>query len=253
MSSGDHDHLPVTAMPRAPVPGLVRPPVATPGFAALAGELDRFARHRLSLYGSWLWWRLDRAQRRGLTRRELVRILTAGMCAQSVLSLLPRREPDAGTHRNSSLFVRLAAATGVVPYRPPVAVRLAARMSAWLPPGPMDPGVLALAEQVAAQLTGALADDPQRQAHVRRVAHLRLRTGLRHLEHAREDLVAAMNSRAPVANSLRRWALAATTAAAQALVIHPELRPGSGPFTTAAAAHRVRPADVDRGYGGRPR
>ncbi|WP_280379298.1 FadD3 family acyl-CoA ligase [Nocardia wallacei] len=42
------------------------------------------------------------------------------MCAQSVLSLLPRREPDAGTHRNSSLFVRLAAAPRVGPNQPPV-------------------------------------------------------------------------------------------------------------------------------------
>ncbi len=245
MSSGDHDHLPVTAMARVPACRLVSLP--SPGFRAPAAELDRFHRHRLSLYGSWLWWRLDRSQRRGLSRRELVRVLTAGMCAQSVLSLLPEHGAASGparplsgsvdTHRNSSLFRRLAAATGVVPYRPPPAVRLAARASAWLPPGPMDPGVLVLAEQVAAQLAGALADDPQRQAHVRRVAGLRLCTGLRHLEHAREDLVAAVSSRAPVANSLRRWALAATTAAAHALVIHPELRhAGRGELDAFAAA-----------------
>lgn len=221
MSSGDHDQLPATAMPRAPVAAGLSPAPAC-GLAP-AGELDRFARHRLSLYGSWLWWRLDRAQRRDLPRRELVRILTAGMCAQSVLSLLPGSDPDSGTHRNSSLFVRLAAATGVAPYRPPPAVRLVARASAWLPPGPMDPGVLALAEQVAAQLAGAI-DDPHRQARLRHVAGLRLRTGLRHLEHTREELVTTVSSRAPVANSLRRWALAATTAAAQAIAIHPELR-----------------------------
>ncbi|MEG8181661.1 hypothetical protein GZH49_24485 [Nocardia terpenica] len=55
--------------------------------SALAG-LDVLPRQRVSVYGSWLWWRLGRARRRGLSRRELVGLLRTGMCAQSVLSLL---------------------------------------------------------------------------------------------------------------------------------------------------------------------
>lgn len=241
MSSGDHFHLPASAMMRASV--------RRAGFSPPAAELDRFPRHRISLYGSWLWWRLDPIQRRDLGRRELVGLLTAGMCAQSVLSLLGMREAGgrgpvlalAASHRNSALFVRLTAATGVVPYRPPWPVRLAARASAWLPPGPMDPGLVELSEQASLRLAGALADDPGRQPLVREAARLRLVTWVRHLEGSREMLIRAVAARSPVRDPLRAWAVAAATTAAHAVATHPEAYRAAGmvPMPTGPPAPRA--------------
>ncbi|MBF6170585.1 diiron oxygenase [Nocardia blacklockiae] len=230
MSDSDHDHLPAFAIPRIPArrfgpqPHSAARDSSVPVSYLPSADLDHCARHRVSLYGSWLWRRLHPAQRRDLGRREWVRQLTAGMSAQSVLLRLPAESvPDHGrSHRNSVMFLRLVAATGPGPGQPPPVLRLAAT---WLPPGREDSGVLLLAEQTAAQLATALADDPRRQTRIRHTARLRLHTGLRHLEQARDELVAAVNARAPVGDPLLRWALAAAHAAAHALVLHPELRP----------------------------
>ncbi|WP_147288978.1 diiron oxygenase [Nocardia mexicana] len=227
-------------MPRAPARRWFGARRAVPcGFAGPAAELDRFPRHRISPHARWLWWRLDQTQRRDLGRRELVRLLNAGMCAQSVLSMLRAAESAAGgrgedltgltvvllegSDHNSTMFVRLVAATGLVPYRPPLRVRLIARAAPWLPAAPVDHGLAGLIDQLTAQLAGALADDPGRQTQVRRAARLRLLTGVLHLERTREDLIVAVGSRAPLSLPLRRWALAAALAAAHAVVIHPEV------------------------------
>ncbi|GAB2697134.1 ferritin family protein [Nocardia thraciensis] len=260
MSGGGYDSPPVPALPRASARRWFGARgVAARGVEGPAAELDRIPRHRISPHARWLWWRLDQTQRRGLGRRELVRLLDAGMCAQSVLSMLRAAESSAGggedltgltvvllegSDRNSAMFVRLVAATGLVPYRPPLRVRLIARAAPWLPVAPIDRGLVVLIDQLTAQLAGALADDPGRQTQVRRVARLRLLTGVLHLERTREDLIGAVESRAPLSLPLRRWSLAAALAAAHAVVIHPEVY-HSAEFDALAPTHGT---PVDR-YG----
>ncbi|MGF6888348.1 hypothetical protein ABIA39_003015 [Nocardia sp. GAS34] len=192
--------------------------------------LDRLARQRIWPYGCWLWRRLDPAQRRGLSRRELLLLLGMGMCAQSILSLLwlcevieSGSEVDDLTRAtlvsvteadaNSVLFARLIVATGLRPYRIPVWVRLAARLASWLPAGRAHRRMRPLLEEYTA-LRAREAGRPPTSA-------LRLLTGVRHLAATREDLVESAKLPGPLVNSLRRWALSAATAAAQAMVTHP--------------------------------
>jgi len=193
--------------------------------------LDRLARQRVGPYGCWLWCRLDATQRRGLSRRELLVLLGIGMCAQSMLSLLWLCEVIEGgaelddltraalvsvaeANVNSALFARLMLATGLRPYRIPPWVRLASR----LPAGGVHRALRPLLDEYAA----IHAQDPGP------AAALRLLTGVRHLAATREDLVESMRSPGPLVNSLRRWALSAATAAAQAMVTHPAVYRAAG-------------------------
>src|SRR6266567_8092110 len=124
--------------------------------------LDRLARQRVWPYGCWLWRRLDAAQRRGLSRRELLVLLGIGMCAQSMLSLLWLCEVLEGgaelddltrgtlisvaeANVNSALFTRLILATGLPPQRIPPWVRLASR----LPAGGVHRGLRPLLDEYA--------------------------------------------------------------------------------------------------------
>ncbi|QIS20010.1 hypothetical protein [Nocardia terpenica] len=196
--------------------------------SALAG-LDTFPRQRVSVYGSWLWWRLGRVGHRGLSRRELVGLLRTGMCAQSVLSLLHCRgvSPVGATaratvaalvpSRNSTLFGHLLTASGTPPRRVPFAVRALVRLTAWLPIAPVDRGLRSLIEELAAQHPAA-APRPA----------MRLLTLARHLRAAHADLIIAVESRQPLAEPMRRWSLAAATTAAYAVVSHPQIYRAAG-------------------------
>ncbi|MET8774187.1 diiron oxygenase [Nocardia sp. NPDC004654] len=210
---------------------------------------------RVSLYGSGLWERLSPEQRRELGKHELVSMLSVGIYAQSMLSMLmfrdviESRDPVddqtrftlAAIHdesRNSTMYSRLINATGLPPYRLPPPLRALTKLTLWIPDGPTALGFRLLVEELAAQLLRDLTTDPNIQPHLRQLALLHAASSARHVEATRAELLRAIDSRGPIRAALHRWALSAVTAVAYAALVHPAVYRAVGlhPLVGAAAA-----------------
>lgn len=210
---------------------------------------------RVSLYGSRLWERLSPEQRRELGKHELVSMLSVGIYAQSMLSMLMFRDVIeshdpvddhtrftlAAIHdesRNSTMYSRLINATGLPPYRLPAPLRALTKLTLWIPDGPTALGFRLLIEEMAAQLLRELTTDPHIQPHLRQLALLHAGSSARHVEAMRAELLRAIDSRGPICAALHRWALSAVAAVAYAALVHPAVYRAVGihPIAGAAAA-----------------
>lgn len=208
--------------------------------AAPDPNLNWLPDERISIYGTRLWRRLTPAQRRELGRHELVSMLSVGIYAQSMLSMLMFRDVVEGRglvddrtrftlaaiqdeSRNSTMYARLITITGLPPYRPPAPLQLLTKLTMWLPDGPAGLGLRLLIEEMSAQILRDLVRSGRIQPHLRQLAHLHAATSARHIEAARAELLRAIAARGPIANALHRWVLAVVTAAAYAFLIHPDV------------------------------
>ncbi|MFD0365329.1 diiron oxygenase [Nocardia sp. GCM10030253] len=195
---------------------------------------------RISLYGTRLWRRLSADQRRELGKHELVSMLSVGIYAQSMLSMLmfrdvvERRElVDDHTRftlaciqdesRNSTMYSRLVNATGLPPYRLPEPLRLLTKFTLWIPKGPGELGFRLLIEEMSAQILRELAADGRVQPHLRQLTVMHAATSAGHIELAREELLRTIASRGPIGTALHRWVLATMTTLAYAVLIHPDV------------------------------
>ncbi|WP_431957069.1 diiron oxygenase [Nocardia lijiangensis] len=211
---------------------------------------------RISLYGSRLWERLSPEQRRELGKHELVSMLSVGIYAQSMLSMLmfrdviESRDPVddhtrftlASIHdesRNSTMYSRLINATGLPPYRLPAPLRALTKLTLWIPDGPAVLGFRLLIEEMAAQLLRDLTADPDVQPHLRQLALLHAASSARHIEAARAELLRAIDSRGPIRAALHRWVLSAVVAVAYAALVHPAVYRSVGIHPLAGAASAV--------------
>ncbi|MCP2291554.1 diiron oxygenase [Nocardia amikacinitolerans] len=210
---------------------------------------------RVSLYGSRLWERLSPEQRRELGKHELVSMLSVGIYAQSMLSMLmfrdviESRDPVddhtrftlAAIHdesRNSTMYSRLINATGLPPYRLPAPQHALTKLTLWIPDGPTALGFRLLIQEMAAQLLRELTTDPHIQPHLRQLALLHAASSARHVEATRAELLRAIDSRGPIRAALHRWALRAVAAVAYAALVHPAVYRAVGvhPIAGATAA-----------------
>lgn len=193
---------------------------------------------RVSIYGTRLWHRLDEAQRRELGKHELVSMLSAGIYAQSILSMLTFRDIVEGAglvddqtrfmlasiqddSRSTTMFSRLVNATGAQPYNLPAPLQALTKLTLMAPSGPLGRGFRLLLEEMLESILRDLAADPGVQPHVQQINKIHSVSGVRHIELARDDLIRAIEAQGPIRNALHRWALAAVTAACYAAVVNP--------------------------------
>ncbi|MBJ8344801.1 diiron oxygenase [Antrihabitans sp. YC2-6] len=206
--------------------------------AAPDPDKDWLPAQRVSLYGTRLWHSLDDEQRRELGKHELVSMLSAGIYAQSILSMLMFRDIVEGDglvddltrftlasindeSRSTTMFSRLVNATGAAPYRLPGPLQRLTKLTLLAPTGPLGRGFRLLLEEMLDSVLRELAADPSIQPHVQQLTKIHVVAGARHIEFARDDLIRAIESHGPIANALHRWALAAVTAACYAVVVNP--------------------------------
>jgi hypothetical protein len=176
--------------------------------ASPAENLYYLPPHRLSLYGTELWHRLDQRQRVELSRHELASTASVGIWFELLLMQMLLRhvyaEDPRSRHvqyalteiadecRHSTMFARMIEWMGCPFYGPRRVDRVLAHLLAGIASGPaMWAGIL-LAEEILDRFQRESVLDESVQPLVRMVNRIHVIEEARHVRYAREELVRQM-------------------------------------------------------------
>ncbi|GDY29631.1 AurF N-oxygenase family protein [Gandjariella thermophila] len=176
--------------------------------APLDEDLFYVPPHRLSLYGTDLWHRLDHRQRVELSKHELASTASMGiwfelLLMQMLLRHVYAKDPRsrhvqyalteiADECRHSTMFARMIERMGCPCYRPRRVDEVLAQLLAGIASGPaMWAGIL-LAEEILDRFQRESMVDDSVQPLVRTVNRIHVIEEARHVRYAREELVRQM-------------------------------------------------------------
>lgn len=196
--------------------------------APLSSDLVWLPEDRTSLYGTSAWDDLSVAQRKQLADREFVAIINASVYWRSMQSMVYFRDLLEKTNlvndyarftltsindeaRNATMLTRLINMTGIAPYRPSPRLQRLTKFTNLLPAGPSREGIRLLVHEMTVAILHQFAADLRVHTHVRQVALYHVLASQRHLEMARDELLASVERRGRVRNAIHRWALALAT------------------------------------------
>ncbi|MCZ4274953.1 diiron oxygenase [Rhodococcus sp. BGS-1C] len=194
--------------------------------------------HRISLYGTSLWNKLDEEQRRELGRHEIVSILSFGIYAEGFLSTSLLRVFGMGSlsdhslysiaevgeeSRHSIMFGKLIEKAGIEPYLLPKFSLTLVKLGQFLPIGPATYGATLLIEEVLDRAQREIQNDPEMQPHLRQLMRIHVVEESRHITYAREELVRGMRSMNRFNRALHRVILAAIANVAYPSLVNPRV------------------------------
>jgi hypothetical protein len=210
--------------------------------------------HRVSLYGTELWDRLDERARMELSKHEAAAMASCGVAFEIILMRLlgrhlARQDPTtahvqyalteiADECRHSVMFGRAIRRLGVPAYPQPRRSRLLSTVMVHTAYGPSMYAAILLAEEILDRMQREAMADERVQPLVRMVNRIHVLEEARHVRFAREELLREVDRCSRPALRYHRWTTARSALVVSRSLVHPRVYAAVGldPRTARRAA-----------------
>jgi P-aminobenzoate N-oxygenase AurF len=195
--------------------------------------------HRVSLYGTALWDRLDESQRATLSKHEAASMASVGVWFEIILMRLlgrhlakmdptsPRMQYGlveiADECRHSIMFGKAIERLRVRPYGPQRLPRLLGEVMVQTARGPSMWAGFLLAEEILDRMQREAMADERVQPLVRMVNRIHVLEEARHVRYAREELLASAAGCSKIAMAYHQGATAHAALVISRNLIHPDV------------------------------
>ncbi|HEY0637278.1 MAG TPA: diiron oxygenase [Pseudonocardiaceae bacterium] len=193
--------------------------------------------HRVSLYGTELWDRLDEAQRMELSKHEAASMASSGVWFEIILMRMLCRhlvnlDPTsahvqyalteiADECRHSVMFGRAIERLGAPPYGPQRLPRVLSGLMVHIAHGPSMYGAILLAEELLDRMQREAMADERVQPLVRMVNRIHVLEEARHVRFAREELLRSVAGRSRASMLYHRQTTARAALVVSRTLLHP--------------------------------
>jgi hypothetical protein len=194
---------------------------------------------RVSLYGTYLWDRLDDAQRKELSRLEVASIATIGIWFETILmQMLVRHAYDhdpttnhvqyaytevADECRHTVMFAKMIEKLGSHAYKLDPAAHHLGRLFKTIAHGPLIFAGALFVEEVLDQIQREAVPDERILPLVRAVARIHVVEEARHMRYAREEFARDWAGRGPLNRAYSRIILGLVTYYSATRLINPKV------------------------------